>query len=200
MSKIITISGNLGSGKSTVGALLANALDYEIYSVGDIVRRLASYIGMSINEYNDFIKDKPEYDKKVDDEIVQLALIRENLIFVSRAASFFVPKSFKVFLHVDEMEGAKRIISDKSRIGEHYDGVEDALSNVHKRFESARKRFMENYGIDIKDSSHYDLYLDTTHLSVEEVLRRVIEGYNKYLNLENLEREAKKYGKDIKNN
>lgn len=182
MKKIITISGNLGSGKSTIGKILCEYLNYKIISVGDIVREIASKKGMTINEFNEYIKDKPNYDKIIDNQTMEYALENDNIIFVSRMAWNFVKESFKIYLYVNEEIGAKRILKDKIRINEKYLTEQEAIENVHSRFENARNRYIKNYGIDITKKEHYDLYLDTTNLTIEEVTDIIYEKYNEYLN------------------
>ena len=39
MKNIITISGNLGSGKSTIGKILSEKLNLDIYASGDVMRQ-----------------------------------------------------------------------------------------------------------------------------------------------------------------
>ena len=189
MKKIITISGNLGSGKSTVGNMLSNYFDYEILAIGDLVRNIAKKKGMTINEFNEYIKDKPEYDKIIDDQITQEGTDKDKLIFISRTAWYFVPESFKVYLYVNEIEGAKRILSDSIRINEKYYNQKEAIEKINKRFENSRNRYLKNYGIDITKIENYDLYLDTTDKSIDEVFNIIKEEYLKYLNTKVLIKE-----------
>lgn len=49
---IITISGDIGSGKSTTGKLLAKKLDYKYLSTGAIQRQIAEEMGMTTLELN----------------------------------------------------------------------------------------------------------------------------------------------------
>ena len=48
----ITITGRLGSGKSTVAKLIVENHGYTYYSTGNIMRELAAEAGISILEYN----------------------------------------------------------------------------------------------------------------------------------------------------
>lgn len=178
---IITISGNLGSGKTTLSKFLADALDMKIYASGDIMRQQAEKNGMDINEFNKFLLSHPEYDKLVDAEIVHLANSFDNLIFVSRIAWYFIPSAFNIFLYVNDEIGAKRILADQLRISEKYENYTEALKSIKKRFTMSRNRFYEVYGIDICDNNNYDLYLDTTNMSMEEVKNKILKEYQYYL-------------------
>ena len=62
---IITITGDLASGKSKVTTLLANELGYEIYRNGDYVRKLAKEKGMDITQFNEYVKQHPEIDNDI---------------------------------------------------------------------------------------------------------------------------------------
>jgi len=146
------------------------------------MRKLAHKNGMDINEFNDFIKDKPEYDKEVDDQIVELASKREKLVIISRTAWHFAADSFKVYLYVEENIGAKRILLDGIRIGEEYDTVEEALAAMYTRFDSENERYNTNYGIDVTIPENYDLYLDTSYLTKHEVIDTIEKKYNNHLN------------------
>jgi len=53
--------------------------------------------------------------------------------------------------------------------------VHDALRQLKQRQESDQKRFMKHYGIDIFDRSHYDLVLDTTRLTPEQVVAAILK-------------------------
>ena len=93
MKNIITISGNLGSGKSTVGKLLAKRFDFTVYASGDLMRMIAQKHNMSINEFNDYLKLHREIDFLIDQEAMNLAEKNDYLLFVSRMAWYFIPTS-----------------------------------------------------------------------------------------------------------
>lgn len=182
MKEIITISGNLGSGKSTISRILREEFNYEILAIGDLVRDIALKKGMSINEFNEYVKDKPEYDKIIDYQIKETGTNNDKLIFVSRTAWYFLPQSFKIYLYVDEKEGAKRILKDDIRLNEKYENEEEAIKKVHKRFSDSKNRYMKNYGIDITDPNNYDLYIDTTNKTIDEIFNIIKIEYLNYLN------------------
>ncbi len=190
MKNIITISGNLGSGKSTVGKLLAKRFDFTVYASGDLMRMIAQKHNMTINEFNDYLKLHREIDHLIDQEAMDLAEKEDYLLFVSRMAWYFIPTSFKVYLYVDEQEGAKRILQDEDRNSEHYENYQKALEGVYTRFEKSRMRFLDVYQVDITDPKHYDLYLDTTHLSISEVEEIISQQYLDFVN-----RKEKVYAK-----
>lgn len=181
MKNIITISGNLGSGKSTMGKILSENLNLSVYASGDVMRHLAQKKNMDINEFVEFLSSHKEYDALIDNEVANIAKEKNNLLFVSRMAWYFIPQSFKVFLYVDESVGAERIINDKLRNAEKYLSYEEAFNAIKLRFVKSRKRFIELYGVDICDPSNYDLYLDTTNMSIIDVKNVILKSYYEYM-------------------
>ncbi len=63
---IITLAGDLASGKGTASKLLSQKLNYEIYSNGMYFRKLAKQNNMSVTEFNIYIKDHPEIDRNIE--------------------------------------------------------------------------------------------------------------------------------------
>jgi len=171
---IITISGALGSGKSTVGSLLAAALGYEKMSTGSIMRELATQKGMTIVEFNTLCETDPAIDKELDDHVAEIGRTRDKLVIDSRLAFFFIPHSFKVKLNVDMGEAARRIFADSSRTTERsYASVDDAEKDIRYRRQQEVERFLGLYHVNIDDDALFDLVIDTTHLKPEDVVQKI---------------------------
>ena len=73
---IITITGEPGSGKSTIGKRLAKELGYGHYYIGQIRRDAAKKKGMTLAEYNKYGEAHPETDIEVDDYQKNLGKVR----------------------------------------------------------------------------------------------------------------------------
>ena len=58
----ISLAGDLGSGKSTVGAILAEKLHAAVYSTGTIQRKIAEEMGMTTLQLNQYMETHPEID------------------------------------------------------------------------------------------------------------------------------------------
>ncbi len=182
MNKIITISGNGGSGKSTVANLLADKLKYKCYFMGDIMRKIASENNMDIVTFQEQLKNNPEYDHKVDNMIIDLAKTDDEIIFVSRTAWHFVPDSFKIYLYVTADEAARRIFNDKVRINEKkYETLEEAKEFSIRRNNLEINRYKAIYNIDVSNKDNYDLVIDTSSMDIDEVLNKIVEKYKEYL-------------------
>ena len=176
----ITIAGDLGSGKSTVANHLINNINYRIESAGLIFRRLAEQHGMSAKEFNQFIESNPKYDNMVDDTIKEMGEKEENIIFDSRLAWYFVPKSFKIYMYVDVDTATERIFNDKGRVSESYSDMATAKKEIIERRESEVLRYKTFYNIDINNYSNYDFIIDTSHASKDEVNDAVLSNFKAF--------------------
>lgn len=176
---IITLSGYAGSGKSTVGNLLAEQLNYERYSMGDLFGKMAQEKGMTIEEFNALSETRDDIDKEIDDYATKLGKEEDNFILDGWIAWNFIPQGLNVFLTVDEDEAAKRILSHAKEGGRadepEYETVEDVKTAVQTRVASHASRFMEYYGIKWDDLDKMDLVIDTTSIPPEEVVRQIID-------------------------
>ena len=174
----ITITGELGSGKSTVGKIIANLECIDYYSTGEILRKIASNMNKSILEMNKYAEENKSIDDEIDGFTINLGKSNASFVMDSRMAWYFIPNSFKVMLIVDSKSAALRIIGQADRTSESYVDVDAAVNDLMQRKESERKRFVELYSVDYTDKRNFDLILDTT-ISTPESLAAFIIG--KYL-------------------
>ena len=179
MKDKISLAGDLGSGKSTVSKILIDRLGAEYYSTGAIVRSIAEKHGMSVVELNVYMETHPEIDHEIDDGLKALSEVDKLLIIDSRMAWHFTKGTFKVYLSADPETSALRIMS-ANRVGEHSATLEDTINETKARRESEKKRYMTQYGVDIKDLSNYSLIIDTSHATPEEVAERLIESFEEW--------------------
>ena len=173
----ISITGDLGSGKSTVADKLAERFKVEHITLGSIQRAKAAEFGMDTCQFNKFIEGKPEFDKVFDDYQSAYETKEGGFIMDSRLGFFFVPSTFSFYLSVDRV-AAERIVAAQ-RSNERYKSVEDAMRKIEERRNSERLRFKDFYKVDILDMSNYDCVIDTTSLTVDEVAEKMIEAYEK---------------------
>ena len=172
----ISLAGDLGSGKSTVSKLLIERLGADYYSTGTVVRSIAERMGMTIGELNKYMESHPEIDNEIDDGLARLAEDDRLLIIDSRMAWHFTPGTFKVYLTVDLETSAIRIMMANRR-GEHAATLEDTVRDTLSRRESEQKRYLDQYGVDIKDLSNYSFVIDTTDATPEEICDRIIDAF-----------------------
>lgn len=175
--KHITIAGDLGSGKSTVCKILCKRLGINSYSTGTIQRDYAAKMGISTVQLNKEISKHPQIDKFIDDSLIALNGRDESLVVDSRMAWHFVKNSLKVFLTCDITVAAQRIFSD-NRLTEKTQSVEQTKSDIITRKKCEEDRYLELYDVHISDKSNYDLIIDTTSSTPEQIAEQIISAYN----------------------
>ena len=181
----ITITGKLGSGKSTVAKKLVELYGFEIFSTGAILRAAAAERGMDLLDLNKELNSKLDSDRSMDDLIdnttIRVAAERKDdkLIFDSRMAWHFVPGAFKVFVTVDPRVAAERVMKDP-RPGEPAEDVDELCAELVERSKVEQARFQALYGVDYYDYNNFNLVVDSSHRTPEEIVALIWEGFNAY--------------------
>ena len=163
---IITISGPAGSGKGTIGRIIARRLGFKTYSGGDFRRIRAKELGMTIEEYNKYGENDPKTDIEADEWQKNLGLKEDNFIIDSRLGFHFIPHSVKIFITASDEVAAHRIFNDKGpRINQLKVGsIEEQKRLSVERNESDKLRYRKHYGLnDFTAKENFDLIIDTTH-------------------------------------
>ena len=179
---IITIMGKPGSGKSTVGKLIAKELKYDYFSGGDLRGKIAMERGLTIDELNKIGETERWTDDECDKLIEKMGKEQNNLVLDSRTAWHFVPKSFKVFLDVDLKEAAKRVFKDQRPDEEKASSANELYESMNARMENDNSRYKKWYKIDYLNLKNYDLVIDTTKLSPQETVKRILAEVKKRMN------------------
>jgi cytidylate kinase len=177
---IVTISGNLGSGKSTVADALAEKFHLKRYSAGDFMRDMAEERGLTLLELSKLAEADPAVDKEIDERNKTLAEKEKDFVIDSRLAWYFIPGSLKIYLKCDVNESAKRIFKRKQKGDSDNVSLEATTENILRREKSEVERYKNYYGIDLHDESNYDLVIDTTNYKKEEVIKKVIDWVEKH--------------------
>jgi len=176
----ITLTGELGSGKSTVANYLISKMPFRIVSAGLLFRQLAAEHNMSAKEFNEFIENNPKYDNYVDDTIAALGKTDEKIIFDSRMAWHFVPNSFKIYLYVDVDVATERIFNDTGRVSESYSDKATARQEIIDRRKSEILRYKSFYGCDVSDYNNFDLIVDTSFATKDEINELVLKCFQDF--------------------
>lgn len=175
---IITIAGNLGSGKSTVCTILKEKYNFTIYSTGKIQREYAERMGISTLEMNKLMNTDPKYDHIIDDEVVRISKQATSpMVFDSRMAWHFVDKSLKVFLIVNPQVAAERVFTTRESSVENYASLDDAREKLLERAKTENERYQQIYQVNNFDYRNYDLIIDTTHIPPEQVASLIYDAY-----------------------
>lgn len=181
----ISITGNLGSGKSSICKILKSQ-GFEIISAGGIFRQLAVESGMSVEAFNQKVNEDIKKGDRSVDEMIDLRTTninseRDNVIFDSRLAWNFATGSFKVFVAVDIDEAARRVFSDALRSdSESYSSFEECRAALIHRQDMEKVRFKELYQIDYYDMSNYNLVIESTSASPEAVAGEIMKRFEEY--------------------
>lgn len=176
MRNKLSLAGDLGSGKSTVADLLSPRIGATYYGTGIIAREIAAGMGMDIAAFNIYMETHPELDREFDERLVRLSDDPRCLIIDSRMAWHFTRDTYRVYLATDPMVAAVRIMQ-AGRQAEKFATPEEAVTRIRARKASEKKRYFELYGVDCKDLCNYDLVVDTTYATPEEVAREIEVGY-----------------------
>jgi cytidylate kinase len=176
----ITITGALHSGKSTISKAISQALNYTYFSVGELQRKLAVEKGISITEYNKYMLDN-NLDHEVDNKTMEIGKINENFIFDARLAWYFIPDSFKIYLKVDIDVAVERAMKNERGKSEKYATKEEAKASIIERRRLEVSRFKDIYNIDLNQDSNYDLVIDTSHISMEEVIVEALKAIRRVI-------------------
>lgn len=172
----ISITGDLGSGKSTVCRYLNINFGLTVYSIGLIQRSLAEKYNMDICAFNKYMETHPEIDEEIDTELARIGRKDEDMVLDSRMAWHFVPDSFKVYLTVQLDEAAVRIMRDRRGAVESYANLEEAKKRLIERKKSENFRYITKYGVDCSNLKNYDLVIDATNISAEAVAAAIMSN------------------------
>ncbi len=182
---IITISGLPGSGKSTVAKALAKRLKLTHHSVGGMMRDLAKERGVTLEALSrEAERDGGSIDRELDERTQDLGKTGGEFVIDSRLAWHFIPSSVKILLTIDPAVAAERILKDRKagkRAEEENAPTIDAVKKANeKRVASENKRYQEYYGVSYTDPANYDLIIDTSKLSVDEIVKDIVEFLKKH--------------------
>ena len=178
---LITIWWKAGSGKWTVSKLLAKELWYEIVSIGDMKRNLAEEMWINIIEFNK-MWDNPENAKEFDlkyEEYQQNLKLSDNIILDSRLGFYAQPNAFKILLDVDEEVAGERIFKAERNTDKH-ESKKHAIAQVKERNSSDENRYMKLYNVDLWNPNNYNLVIDTSERTPEEVLDIILNEFKDY--------------------
>ncbi|MDN5275469.1 MAG: cytidylate kinase [Candidatus Saccharibacteria bacterium] len=182
---IITIAGMPASGKSTTARLLAEGLNYRHYSTGALFREIASSNQMDVLHANLDAEKNAAIDFQVDEHQKKLGETQTNFVIDGRLAWHFIPQSFKVYLGLDTAVGARRVLADMDEARRQREDVPKDPAEYAKlldaRLESESRRYRKLYGVDGHDPHNFDLFLDTSDRTPEQIKEVIITEYRNWM-------------------
>ena len=175
MKKSVVLSGPPAIGKTTVAKGLADEFNLKYLSGGDILKELASEQGFSSsgNDWWDtedrmkFLaqrKENPEFDKKVDEKLIQL-FETGNVVITSYTLPWLTDNGIKIWLDGTVENSAKRM-QNRDNMDENL-----ALDVVKKRYNENKIIYKNLYNFEFGDDlSVFDKIIQTDGLNAEQVM------------------------------
>ena len=179
---VIAVCGPSGAGKGTLGKFISEYLDINYYSAGDFFRSLAKEKGLTVEELSE------QADKETDLEVDRRTLekgLNEDCVIESRIAAWALGEyaDLSIYITADLEERAKRVMEDLEN-RENEEGakeLEEVKHTIRKRDKDNKERYREYYGINMKDTSIFDIIIDNTDMGVEEQEKLVKKALKKAL-------------------
>ena len=174
----ITIGWVSGTGTSTIAKMLAEELSLNKYSGGDMQRMNAADKDMTIEQYDNYLKQHPELDNAIEERQKIIWETEDNFVLESRIWWSVIPDAFKIKLHCDLNERIRRITTDsKQRIAHKKDNFENTKQKTLAREATYQLRFNELYGIqDWNADEHFDLVVDASSSTPDEIIVIILDA------------------------
>ena len=130
-----------------------------------VFRQLAKKHKMPLEEFGRHCETHREFDQELDDAQLEI-LQKGNAIVEGRLAGWLAHRNnisaIKVVIDADLKTRAKRIMKREKGT------MEQREREIGKREKSEELRYKNYYNIDLKDTSIYDLVIDSTDKTAEE--------------------------------
>lgn len=169
----ITLAGEIFSGKSTIGKMVASRLNYQFLSMGDIFRKEARDKGLTVVELSK-LYEGTNADLKLDENLK--ALVNEpNLVVDGRMGWYFLKDSFKVYLKASSEVKLERALNSSRGAEEELLNESEIVPHFETRRKSENVRYSLSYGVDVTDETHFDLIVDTSDMTPNEVVLYIIK-------------------------
>lgn len=170
---LVTISGLPGSGTSTLARAVAEALGLDHVDGGQVFRALAAERGHDVHSFGAVAEADPSIDVELDGRLAQRGA-QGHVVLESRLAGWIAANeglpALRVWLACDDAERDRRVAGREGA-----EATEAAAQN-RRREASEAQRYRDYYGIDITSMDPYDLVLDSTARTVDELVAEVVEA------------------------
>jgi len=166
---VVTVGGPPGSGKSTAGRLVAEALRLEFRSAGDLFRAEARRRGMDLAAFGRYASEHPEVDRELDRSMQALAVpgrLLDGRIQGPLCRRAGVPV-YDILITAREDVRIRRVANRDGQT------VELARRLVREREASERDRYRRFYSIDL-DRERPGLVVDSSERAPPKVAESVL--------------------------
>lgn len=156
---IISISGFAGSGKTTIGKLLAFNLNYRF--IAPSFKDLALKEGISLEEFQLKAEKNPNIDKEFDNYIKEEAC-KGNCVVATWLSSWIIDADLKVWLFAPLDVRAERVAKRDNL------STSEAKRLILLRENQNRERYLKLYKIDIFNTEIFDICINTATFTPQE--------------------------------
>jgi predicted cytidylate kinase len=173
---LITVSGPPGSGTTTAATHVAARLEIRLVPGGKVFRAMAVEQGLTLPEFGAYAAEHPEVDVELDRRLAALARGGDAVI-ESRLAGWIAHNegltAVTVWIDCDPEVRAARV-AEREGVA-----LDEARADNDERHAIERARYAALYGLDLADTSVYNLVLDSVALGPTEIADRIVEAAHK---------------------
>jgi cytidylate kinase len=163
---ILTVSGEIGAGKSTVARAVARQLGLRYVSSGELFREEARRRGLTLAGLGRLAEQDPAIDRMIDE--VQVAEARAGAIVIeSRLSGWLVDGDVRVWLRAPLDVRADRVAARDAL------SRDAARADIENREACERRRYAALYRIDLGDLTRYHVVLDTSLWGPEDLTHAI---------------------------
>ncbi|OGY24345.1 MAG: hypothetical protein A2172_00580 [Candidatus Woykebacteria bacterium RBG_13_40_15] len=169
----IIVSGDVGTGTSTLAKGLAEKLGWQFFSAGDFFRAYHKNHNIPLWDKSS-IPD--EVDKKIDQEIFEKLQTKKEIVVDSHYSAWFarnLPSNFRILLVCDKEVATKRILARQHT-------HKETPREIEERRHQLRAKFKKLYSNDnYENPKFFNLVLDTGKNNIPQTIELALEGLNK---------------------
>jgi cytidylate kinase len=163
----ILLSGLSGTGSTTAAKRIAADLNLDYVYGGQIFRNLAVERGVSLEELAESLEQDSETEREIDRQLI-VAGRQENVLVEGRTIGWIFPwdlSALRIWLTCDLEERLRRVQAREYH--------PRSAENLLRREASDNRRYQVLYRIEPENFSPFDLVVDTTNLSVDQVVEAI---------------------------
>ncbi len=165
---IITIAGLSGSGKNTVGEIVARKLKLRL--VDPTFKTLAEERRMDLMEFHRKAEKEHSIDKEFDAHLISEVEKGPCVVTTWLGPWMILDADLRVWISASQHARAARLAGRDAMTHE------QALAHLAERDASNRTRYLDVYRIDIYDHSDFDIVLNSEKFKPEQVADIIIEA------------------------